>query len=278
MMYQYLSSAQTPRTQASQSAGISTSTSQILSKSPRAQPQLQFGLSQSQSLLKELELRSQRIAKLESRVHELEQLNAEREDQLLAQKAAQAERQGDQLELRQEVTALLVDKSRMLQQIEKLGHDVAELQLIVQQYPQIKQLEHLLHLLANYLVSKKQGKGEEAVLSETDLALLQLLFGDSAHFQKLKTKYREKAKRLLKDLRYEQENFLALYKFSSHLVAKALHLRELLFLGKPPEQLREFVKRHFGLVEQELENVKLKIMLREERRKRSPLSTRSKQK
>ena len=58
MMYQYLSSAQTPRTQASQSAGISTSTSQILSKSPRAQPQLQFGLSQSQSLLKELELRS----------------------------------------------------------------------------------------------------------------------------------------------------------------------------------------------------------------------------
>ena len=72
-------------------------------------------------------------------------------------------------------------------------------------------------------------------ISESDLQLMTLLFGDLSNYTKLKQKYKNQTKKYLKELRSEQENFLTLYKYLASTVDKVKQLRELVQLLNDPK-------------------------------------------
>lgn len=102
---------------------------------------------------------------------------------------------------------------------------------------------------------------------------MNLLFGDVSNYTKLKQKYRSQTKKYLKELRFEQENFLSLYKFTNSIIEKIQKLQELLnFAGNqisqremssynnPLKPITDYVFNNLGRIEDDLNSLKLKIM------------------
>eukprot|EP00347_Sterkiella_histriomuscorum_P005315 403357075 len=294
-MYQYLSS-QTPRAgQQNLQLGLTASQTNILGKSPRSIAEQNYHFNQTQNMAKELQQRNQKIKKLEAQILEMQQI-IDTHDNVLTQANQKAielqqifgtqESNINTIEnQRQEITSLLLDKTKLLQQIDKLKIDFDRLRIIAQGQPNVQQLDKLIQMLSNFLMSKKYNQFSGAqrkendcfIISESERQLMSLLFGDVSNYTKLKQKYRGQTKKYLKELRFEQENFLSLYKFTNQIIEKVHKLQELLnFSGNqisqrdmnsPLKLISDYVFNNLGLVSEELNNLKLKIMQKEEKRK-----------
>ncbi|CDW85306.1 UNKNOWN [Stylonychia lemnae] len=291
-MYQYLSH-QTQRF--NPSANSQSQNNLMISKSPRSHPQQQFQLNQAQSMLRELESKNLKIKKLEDKILDLEQIIDQNDQQAKQMHNKNVEMQnlfGSQEQnintiecQRQEITQLLLDKTKLLQQIDKLNTDCEKLRGLSLGTSNVSQLERLIQMLSNFLISKKYNQfsgnnrkeNDNFIISENERQLMILLFGDVSNYNKLKQKYRNQTKKYLKELRFEQENFLLIYKLSNYLIEKIQSLKDLVgFFSNQSDNkqrtdhlrlIQDFIQNNLSVVNEDFESIKLKILLKDDKKK-----------